>query len=102
MVLDDPKPLKSIGKQILFLILGHSKKKNQKRTLKGSSKVMFLDPNGDMGIPGSIYRLIFVFCCDAKKSLFLDAFPMDQKIEKSSLGAPKARKKPPGRQQHHG
>jgi hypothetical protein len=50
MVLDGPKPLKSIEKQILFLILGHSKN-NEKTIPKGTSKVMFLDPKWRHGPP---------------------------------------------------
>ena len=43
----------------------------------------FLLQNGDMPPPRSTYPLILMFWCDAKKSAFLDALPMDQKIEKN-------------------
>ena len=36
--------------------------------------------NGDTGFPCSTYSLIFTFWCDARKSLFIEAFPMGQKI----------------------
>ena len=47
MVWDGPKPLKSIEKQTLFLILGHSKKQWKKDT-KGD---MFLGPKWQHGRP---------------------------------------------------
>ena len=81
MVFDGPKPLKSIETQILFLILGHSKKQ-WKNYAKGDLKSHVFWSK--MATWASQVRLIvwfLTFCCDAKKSSFLDAFPMDQKIE---------------------
>jgi hypothetical protein len=81
MVLDGPKPLKSIEKQTLFLILGHSKKL-WKNDTKGELKSHVL--GSKMATWASQVWLIvwfLTFCCDAKKSSFLDAFPMDHKIE---------------------
>ena len=82
MVFYGPKPLKSIEKQTLFLILGHSKKLRKKHA-KGELKSYVL--GSKMATWASQVRLIFrfvTFCCDAKKPSFLDAFPMDPKIEK--------------------
>ena len=58
MFFDGPKPLKSIDKQTLFLILGHSHKW-WKAIPKGTSKVMFLFQNWDMGLQGLTCSLIF-------------------------------------------
>ena len=50
MVFDGPKPLQSIEKQELFLILGHSQ--NIEKTMpKGTSKVMFWGPKWGHGPP---------------------------------------------------
>ena len=59
MVFDGLKPLKSIEKQTLFLILGHSKRTMKKLYQRGPQKLCFGVQNGDMGLPGSTYRLIF-------------------------------------------
>ena len=82
IVLDGQKPLENIEKQTLFLILGHSKKLWKKDT-KGDLKSHGF--GFKMATWASQVRLIVLFltfCCDAKKSSFLDAFPMKQQIEK--------------------
>ena len=71
MVLDGPKPLKSIEKQTLFLILGHSKKRYQ----RGSQKSCFGVQNGDMGVPGSTYRLIFDVLLRCQKIIIFGRLP---------------------------
>ena len=58
MVFDGPKPLESIEKQTLFLILGHSKK-HEKTIPKGTSKVMFFGSKWRHGPPR--FDLSFVF-----------------------------------------
>ena len=64
MVLDGPKPLKSIEQQTPFLILGHSKK----QFLKSN--------NGDlMGVPGSTYRLIFEVLLRCQKIIIFGRLP---------------------------
>ena len=93
MFFDGPKPLKTIEKHILFLILGHSKKQ-WKTYAKGDLKSHVL--GSKMATWASLVRLIvwfLMFCCDAKKSSFLDAFPMYQKIEKMEPWSAKGRKK---------
>ena len=90
MFFDGPKPLESIEKQMFFLILGHKKKNDTKGDLK--SHVF----GSKMATWASQVRLIvwfLTFCCDAKKSSFLDAFPMDQKIEKINPWSTKGPKK---------
>ena len=87
MVLDGPKPLKSIEKQTLFLTLGHSKKKRYQR---GPQKSCFLVQNGDMGVPGSTYRLIFDVLLRCQKIIILAPSRWTNKSKKSSLGAPRA------------
>ena len=93
MVFDGPKPLKSIEKQTLFLILGHSKKQ-WKNDAKGDLKSHVL--GSKMATWASQVRLIlwfWTFWCDAEKSSFLDALQMDQQIEKiepwSNKGSPR-------------
>ena len=93
IVLDGPKPLKSIEKQALFLILGHSKKRWQNDTKGNLKSHVFGSKMATLASPVRLIVGFLMFCCDAKKSSFLDAFPMHQKIEKSSLGAPKGRTK---------
>jgi hypothetical protein len=51
MVFDGLKPLKSIGKQTLFLTFGHSKKNNEKTIPKRTSKVMCWGPKWRHGRP---------------------------------------------------
>ena len=75
MVLDGPKPLKNIEKQTLFLILGHSKKKKKKRYQRGPQKSCFLVENGDMGLPGSTYRLIFDVLLRCQKIIIFGRLP---------------------------
>ena len=102
MVFDGPKPLKSIEKQTLFLILGYSKKQ-WKNDAKGDLKSHVF--RSKMATWASQYRLIvwfLTFWCGAKKSSFLNAFRWTNKSKKSTRGAPKARKKPPDRQQVDG
>ena len=82
MSFDGPKPLEINEKQIHFLIFGHSIKLWKKRCQRGPQKTYFGVHNGDMGLPGSTYPLILAFWDDAKKSSFLDALPIDQKIKK--------------------
>ena len=96
MVFDDPKPLKIIEKQTLFLILGHSKKQ-WKNYAKGDLKSHGF--GSKMATWASQFRLIIwflTFWCDAKISSFLDAFPMDQKIEKIEPWGAKGKKEHPG------
>ena len=78
MVFDGPKPLKIIEKQRLFLILGHSKKRYQ----RGPQKKIWGSKMATWASQVWLIVWFLTFCCDAKKSSFLDAFPMDQKIEK--------------------
>ena len=92
MVFDGPKPLKSIEKQILFLILGHSKKQ-WKTYAKGDLKSHVL--GSKMATWAYQFRLIIWFLkfwCDAKKSSCLDAYPMDQQIEKNEPWGAKGHK----------
>ena len=92
---DGPKPLKSILKLTLFLILGHSKKQ-WKNDVKGDLKSDFW--GSTMATWASQFRLIiwfFTFWCEAKKSSFLDVFPMDQKIEQIEPWGAKGKKEHP-------
>ena len=56
MVFDGPKLSKSIEKQTLWF--SGINKKDEKTMPKGSSEVIFLVQDGDMGHPGSTYPLI--------------------------------------------
>ena len=51
--------------------------------------------NCDMGLPVSTYHLLLDVLCDAKKSLFLDAFPMDPQIEQIEPWSAKGKKEHP-------
>ena len=79
MVLDGPKPLKSIEKQTLFLILGHSKKRYQRELHKSC----FWIQNGDMGVPGSTYRLIFDVLLRCHKIIIFGRLPDGPKNRKN-------------------
>ena len=83
IVFDDPKPLKSIEKQTLFLISGHSQKRWKN------------DARGDLKSHVFLSKMA-TWDSQFRKSLFLDAFPMDQQIEKIEPWGAKGRKKCPG------
>jgi hypothetical protein len=59
---------------------------------RGPQKSYLGFQNGDMGFPGSTYRLIFDVLLRCQKSSFLDAFPMDQKIAKIEPWSAKGKK----------
>ena len=59
MVFDSSKPLKHIDKQITLLDIWAFTKLMKKRCQRGSQKSVFLIQNGDMGLPGLTYPLIF-------------------------------------------
>ena len=79
MVWDGPKPLKSIEKQTLFLIFGHSPKDFE----RGLQKSCFWVQNGDMGVPSSTYRLIFDVLLRCQKIIIFGCLPDGPKNRKN-------------------
>ena len=83
MVFDGPEPLKSIEKQTLLLILGHSKKQWKNDANRDLKSHVFRTKMVTWAFQFRLIIWFLKFWCDARKSSFLDAFPMDQEIEKS-------------------
>ena len=82
MVLDGPKPLKSIEKQILFLIFRSFKKTIKNLCQRGPQKSCFGIQNGDMGLPVSTYHLIFNVLVRCQKIIIFGRLPDGPKIRK--------------------
>ena len=82
MVWDDPKPLTSIEKQTLFLILGHSKKRYQ----RGPQKSCFLVPKWRHGPPRFDLSYDFWrFAAMPKNHHFWTPSRWTKKLKKSTL-----------------
>ena len=74
MVLDDPKPLKIIENQT-FLDFRSFKNTMKKRYQRGPQKLCSLIQSGDMGVPGSTYRLIFDVLLRCQKIIIFGRLP---------------------------
>ena len=96
MVFDGPKPLKSIEKQTLFLILGHSKKTMKKRCRRGPQKSCFGVQNCDMGFPVSTYHLIFDVLVRCPKIIIFGRLPDGPKNRKNRALGRQGQKRHPG------
>ena len=98
MVLDGPKPLQSIEKQTLFLILGHSQKL-LKNDAKGDLKShVFGSKMATHGPPSfDLSSDFWCFGAISKNHHFWTPYWWTKKSKKSSLGAPRAAKNCQGR-----
>ena len=79
---DGPKPLKSIEKQTLLLIFCHSQKWWKNNAKGDFESHVFWSKMATWATQVRLTLWFWTFWCDSKKSSFLDALPMDQKIEK--------------------
>ena len=100
MVLDGPKPLKSIEKTNTFLDFRSFTKTMKKRCQRGPQKSCFLVQNGDMGLPGSTYPLIFDVLVRCQKIIIFGCPPEGPtNLENRALERQLAGKVAPARQQ---
>ena len=78
-----PKPLESNEKQILFLILGHSKKPMKKRSKKGFQKSFKIGWKRPWGRQASIYSSILSIWAPVEKNMFFRSATKRPKIIKN-------------------